>query len=386
MEVYLDNSATTKPREEVVAIMNEAFKKYYGNPSSLHAKGVEVERLIKAARRNVASLINASEDEIYFTSGGTEANNLAIYGALKGNKRKGRHIITSKIEHPSVLNVCKDLENQGYEVDYLNVDKYGVIDLEEFKRVLREDTAIVSLMYVNNEVGSIQPIKDVIKIISRRENKPIVHVDAIQAVGKIDIDLKRLKADILTLSGHKFHGPKGIGAIFIRKGVKIMPIILGGNQEYGFRSGTENVPGILGLGEAARLLKEEFRETIERMAKIKEKLYRGIESNIQDIKFNTLLGENFSPHILNVSFLGVKGEVLLHTLEKRGIYVSTGSACSSKKKDYSHVLSAMGLKDRELESAIRFSFNPFITEEEIDYTIKVLKESVEELRKVTAGR
>lgn len=386
MDIYLDNGATTKPSEEVIDIMVKAMREYYGNPSSLHRKGVEIEKLIKKARKQVAKASGADEGEIYFTSGGTESNNLAILGALQGNKRKGKHIITTKIEHPSVLNVFNMLEEDGYDVSYLSVDENGLIDIDEFNKELREDTVLISIMYVNNEVGTIQPIEKIVKSIKNRNNKPIIHVDAIQAFGKIKINLKKLKIDLMSISGHKICGPKGIGALYVRKGTKIKSIVFGGNQELGLRSGTENVPGILGLGVAAEIAKNNIDSNIEKMRSLKNILVDGIQSSLEKIKINGAVDENSAPHILNISFEGMRGEVLLHTLEQRNIYVSTGSACSSRKKAYSHVLKEMGLTNDEMEGAIRFSFSPQNTEKQITYTIENLKKSIEDLRKVIGGR
>lgn len=386
MEVYLDNGATTKPREEVIDIMVKAMREYYGNPSSLHRKGVEIEKLVKRARKQVAKALGADEGEIYFTSGGTESNNLAIFGALEGNRRKGKHIITTKIEHPSVLNVFNKLEEQGYDVSYLSVDKNGLIDIEEFESTLRDDTALISIMYVNNEVGTIQPITEICNIIKNRKNKPLLHVDAIQAFGKVKFNLKKLKVDLLSISGHKIYGPKGIGAIFIRKGTKIKSIVFGGNQEFGIRSGTENVPGILGLGVAAELVKKEFDFGTNKMRELKKQLLGGVKNNLEGTKINGIADEFTAPHILNISFEGIRGEVLLHTLEQEGIYVSTGSACSSRKKSFSHVLKEMRLTDVEMEGAIRFSFSYQNTKEEIDYTIEKLCNMVKDLRKVIGRR
>lgn len=386
MEVYLDNGATTKPREEVIDIMIKSMREYYGNPSSLHRKGVEIEKLVKKARKQVAKALGADEGEIYFTSGGTESNNLAILGALEGNKRKGKHIITTRIEHPSVLQVFKELEENGYDVSYLKVDRNGLIDIDELQNTLRDDTALISIMYVNNEVGTIEPISEICNIIKNRKNRPLLHVDAIQAFGKIKFNLKKLKVDLMSISGHKIYGPKGIGALFIRKGTKIKSTVFGGNQELGIRSGTENVPGILGLGVAAELVKKESDSNITKMRELKESLLEGIKNNLEDIKVNGTIDEGSAPHILNISFKGIRGEVLLHSLEQDGIYVSTGSACSSKKKAFSHVLQEMKLTEDEMEGAIRFSFSPQNTEEEIDYTIDKLCSTVKDLRKVIGRR
>ncbi|WP_432664031.1 cysteine desulfurase family protein [Wukongibacter baidiensis] len=387
MEAYLDNGATTRPNEEVIDIMVKSMREDYGNPSSLHRKGVEIEKLIKRARKQVAKAIGAGEGEVYFTSGGTESNNLAILGVLEGNKRKGNHIITTKIEHPSVLNVFNALEESGYEVSYLSVDKNGQISIDELKNVLRDETVLISIMYVNNEVGAIQPISEVTKVINSRKNKPLLHVDAIQAFGKIKLNVKKQNIDLMSISGHKIHGPKGIGALYVKKGIKIKSMIFGGNQELGLRSGTENVPGILGLGVAAEWVKKDFESNTKKMNELKIRLLNGIQNNLQQVKVNGDSLEGTAPHILNISFEGIRGEVLLHTLEQEGIYVSTGSACSSnKKKAFSHVLKEMALTEDQMEGAIRFSLSPHNTVEEIDYTIDKLKYIVEDLRKVIARR
>ncbi|QEK13637.1 cysteine desulfurase [Crassaminicella thermophila] len=382
MEVYLDNSATTKPNIEVVNIMTKALTDYYGNPSSLHHKGVEVEKLIKTARKQLAKALGASEQEIIFTSGGTESNNMAIMGAIESKKRKGNRIITTKIEHPSVLNVYKNLETKGYEVIYLDVDSFGKINMEQLKESISEETILISIMHVNNEVGTIQPVEEIGKIIKNNNENFIFHVDAIQSFGKIKFTPKKIGAHLLSVSGHKIHGPKGIGALYIKKGLKMTPLIYGGNQETGIRSGTENTPGILGLGEAARCLYEDMDNKINKMWILKNKLIEGIKNEIHDIKINGFEKEGSAPHIANISFLGIRGEVLLHSLEQDGIYVSTGSACSSKKNTKSHVLKAMGLKDYEIEGAIRFSFSYNNTLEEIDYAIDKLKKHVKDIRKI----
>ncbi len=387
MEVYLDNGATTKPREEVINIMVKSMRENYGNPSSMHRKGVEVEKLLKKARRQVAKALGADERDIYFTSGGTESNNMAILGALEGNRRRGNHIITTKIEHPSVLNVFKSLEEKGYEVSYIDVGKNGVINIEEFKNSLRDDTVLISIMYVNNEVGTLQPIDNIISIIKGMKKKPLIHVDAIQAFGKIDFNVNKLKVDLMSISGHKIHGPKGIGALYVRKGTKLKSIFFGGSQEQGLRSGTENVPGILGLGAAAESVKKNLKTNTSKMIHLKTILLKAIKNKIEDIKINGSDLEGSAPHILNISFEGIRGEVLLHSLEQEGIYISTGSACSSKKKKvFSHVLKEMGLTDNQMEGAIRFSISHENTEDEIEYTIEKLVDIVGKLRKVIGRR
>ena len=379
MEVYLDNSATTRVRSEVIEKIVEVLDKQYGNPSSLHMKGYEAEKLMSEARENVSKLINGDNEGIIFTSGGTESNNLALIGVAESLRKKGNHIISSKIEHPSVLNVLKHLEENGFDVTYLDVDKTGKIDLEDFKGAITDKTIFVSIMAVNNEIGTIEPIDEIADIADEKDI--VFHVDAIQAAGKINIDVKKQKIKMVSLSSHKIHGPKGVGALYVDKSVRIRPIIFGGGQEKNLRSGTENLPGIVGFGIASKLAKENFNDNINKLMNLKRKLYQGIVSEIKDIHLNGPDIEGGAPHILNISFAGVRGEVLLHALEEKGIYVSTGSACSSKKKGQSHVLKAIGLKEDLIESAIRFSFGIFNTEEEIDYTVTVLKDKVNFLRK-----
>ncbi|MCG8542464.1 MAG: cysteine desulfurase [Clostridia bacterium] len=382
MEVYLDNAATTKPYEKVIDIMVKSMREYYANPSSLHRKGVEIEKLVKKARKQVAKALEVSEGEVYFTSGGTESNNLGVLGALEGNRRKGKHIITTKTEHPSVLNVFNELKEKGYDVTYLNVDKSGLINIDELSNILRDDTVLISIMYVNNEVGIVQPVSQIANMIKSRKSRPLLHVDAIQAFGKIRLNMKKSNIDLMSISGHKICGPKGIGALYVKKGTKLRSIVFGGSQEFGLRAGTENVPGILGLGVASELVKKELEVNTKKMRQLKIRLLEGIKDNLQGIKVNSIIGDASAPHILNLSFKGIRGEVLLHSLEQEHIYVSTGSACSSRKKSYSHVLKEMGLTQDEMEGAIRFSFSPDNTEEDIDYTIEKLKNLVKELRKV----
>jgi cysteine desulfurase len=379
MEVYLDNSATTKVRKEVIDKMLEVLEGEYGNPSSLHKKGYQAEKLLKEARENVSGLIGGRPEAIIFTSGGTESNNLALIGAAESLKRRGNHIITSVIEHPSILEVAKFLEENGFKVTYIKVDKKGRVDPEDVKNAINDKTILISIMAVNNEIGTIEPIEEIAGI--AKENGILFHVDAVQAAGKIEIDVKKQKLDMVSLSAHKIHGPKGVGALYLSDEVKIRPIIFGGGQEKNIRSGTENMPGIVGFGVASRLAKESLEEVSRKLMRLKKKLWEGISSEIKDVSLNGPEVEEGAPHILNVSFCGVKGEVLLHALEEEGIYVSTGSACSSKKRGESHVLKAIGLKGDLLEGAIRFSLGIFNTEEDIDYTVAVLKKKVDFLRR-----
>ncbi|WP_073258216.1 cysteine desulfurase family protein [Caldanaerovirga acetigignens] len=377
-EVYLDNSATTKVAKEAVDAMVHALTLAFGNPSSLHRKGMEAEKIVNKAREKLALFLGVKAREIYFTSGGTESNNLAIKGAAYARKRYGKHLITTSIEHPSVLDVFKQLEEEGFSVTYLNVDEKGHINLVELKQAIKSDTILVSIMYVNNEVGSIQPIHDAAKIISQNKNT-LFHVDAVQAFGKVPLIPNLSGVHLLSLSAHKIYGPKGVGALFVREGTKITPLFNGGGQEEGLRSGTENVPGIAGFSAAAELVFKNFGLWQVKMRELKERLKTGILSEIPDSVLNG--PDDGAPHILNISFLGTKAEVLLHALESHGIYVSTGSACSSHKSVKSHVLAAMGKTDEEIEGAIRFSLSPFLSIEDIDYTVEILKKEVNELRK-----
>lgn len=374
MQIYLDNSATTKPYKEVVEKMIFALENDYANPSSLHKKGLEVEKNIKKIREDIARTLGVKEKEIYFTSGGTESNNSIIRGVL--DKRKN-HIITTKIEHPSVLDTIKTLEKEGIEVTYLDVDSEGKIDIDSLKSSIKENTILVSIMHVNNEVGSIQPISEIGKYLKTLKEKVYFHVDAVQSFGKINFKPSKYNIDFMSVSGHKIHGPKGIGFMYIKENSKVKPLFTGGGQEFGFRSGTENIPGIYGLGEAIRITNENLDKNIQKIDSLKNLLKSEILNNIENVKINS--PEDGVCHILNVSFLGVKGEVLLHYLEQKDIYVSTGSACSSKKKG-SHVLNAMNLSKDEIEGTIRFSLSCFNTEEEILETVEILKSSVEDLK------
>lgn len=379
MEIYLDNSATTKPYKEVVDKMLQALTEDYANPSSLHRKGIEVEKNIKLIRQNIAKSIGAKDKEIYFTSGGTESNNTIIRGIANLNKKRKNHIISTVIEHPSVLNTLKDLELEGFEITYLKVDENGKIDLNELKESIKPSTCLITIMHVNNEIGSIQPIAEIGKYLKTLDEKVYLHVDAIQSYGKINFRPSKYNIDFMSVSGHKFHGPKGIGFMYIKENNRLKPLLTGGGQEIGIRSGTENVPGIYGLGEAVKIINQDLNAVIEKISKLKDMLKREIVNNIDDIKVNS--PEDGVCHILNISFRGVKGEVLLHYLEQKGIYVSTGSACSSKKKG-SHVLNAIGLKPDEIEGAIRFSLSDTNSEDQIKEVVNILKESVNDLRMI----
>ena len=373
-EIYFDNSATTKPFDEVVDVISDTLRHVYGNPSALHKIGIDAEKVLKSAREDIAKTLNVEPKEIIFTSGGTESNNFAIKGYLEGNKRSGNHIITTKIEHPAVLEVFKFLETKGYKVDYINVLENGVIDLKDLKSKITEDTALISVMFVNNETGAIQPIEQVIDI--KNEIKPSikVHVDAVQAYGKLPINLKALKIDMMSVSSHKIHGPKGIGCLFVRNGIKLHPEILGGGQEQNLRSGTENVPLIAGFAKAASIMNKNILANSEKVKEVRETLLRELEKT--DINYKVISTNEGLPYILNIAFLNTKSEVMLHHLEDQGIYVSTGSACSQKRKKYSHVLTAMGLPVNVIDSAIRFSFSNLNTKEEAIKTVECIKKII----------
>ncbi|WP_315167945.1 cysteine desulfurase family protein [Metaclostridioides mangenotii] len=379
MEIYLDNSSTTKPYPQVVDKMVQSLTEDYANPSAAHRKGVDVEKEIKGIRQNIARAVGANDKEIYFTSGGTESNNTVIRGVANLNKKRKNHIISTNIEHPSVLNTLKDLEEDGFEVTYLEVDKNGVIDFEEFKHAIRPTTCLVTIMHVNNEIGSIQPVKEIGKYLKSLDEKIHFHVDAIQSFGKIDFRPSKYNIDFMSVSGHKFHGPKGIGFMYVKSNSRIKPMLFGGGQESGVRSGTENVPGIYGIGEAVKVLFDDLSANIEKINSLKELLKSELLKNIDNIKVNS--PEDGVCHVLNISFIGAKGEVLLHYLEQKGVYVSTGSACSAKKKG-SHVLNAIGLNPKEVEGTIRFSLSDMNTEEEILEAAKTIKESVDDLRNI----
>ena len=383
MEIYLDNSATTKPYPEVVDKMVVALTNQYGNPSAIYKKGIEVEREIKEIRRNIARSLGAKETEIYFTSGGTECNNTIIRSVANLNKKTKKHIISTCIEHPSVLNTLKDLEEQGFEVTYLPVDSQGKISIDDLKNAIKDDTFLVSIMHVNNEIGAIQPIEEIGKYLKTLKQKIYFHVDAVQSYAKIKFRPSKYNIDFMSVSGHKLHGPKGIGFMYVKENNRIKPLLTGGGQEIGVRSGTENVPGIYGLGKAVEILNQDLQGTIDKIRSLRDLLKKEIVENIDNVKINS--PEDGVCHVLNVSFRGVKGEVLLHYLEQKEIFVSTGSACSSKKKG-SHVLNAIGLSAEEIEGAIRFSLSDLNTEEEIREVVKALKESVSDLRMIIGRR
>ena len=378
MEIYFDNAATTKIIPEVREIMLETMDEEYGNPSSMHLKGVGAEKYIRYAKNVISKQLKCESKEITFTSGGTESNNLALIGIALANKRAGNHIITTGIEHASVYNPILYLEELGFRVTFLKVDEKGKVDLEDLQQALCEDTILVSTMAVNNEIGTVEPIEEIAKIIKAYNKDIIYHVDAIQAFGKMTIYPKRIGVDALSMSGHKIHGPKGSGALFVDSHVKIKPILYGGGQEKGRRSGTENTAAIAGMGKAAEVMYGRLEENRKAMQKVKQALIEGATA-IEGVTDNS--GE--APHIASLSFRGVRSEVLLHALEDKGIYVSAGSACSSNHPAVSGVLKAIGLEQDLLESTLRFSFCEYNTVEEAEYTVEVLKELLPMLRRFT---
>ena len=380
MEAYFDNSATTRCSDAAAALMQRALLEDYGNPSSLHMKGVVAEKYIKTATEQIARILKVAEKEIIFTSGGTESNNLALIGVALANQRSGKHIITTAIEHASVYNPLIFLEEQGFEVTYLPVDARGVVSLEALEAAVREDTILVSMMHVNNEIGTIEPVEEAVKLIHEKNPATLIHVDAIQSFGKLRIYPKRMGIDLLSVSGHKIHGPKGIGFLYVKDKTKIRPIIHGGGQQKNMRSGTENVAGIAGLGEAAEELYRDFDEKIERLYELREYLAAGMKA-MEGTTINGAEGRNTAPHIVSVSFSGIRAEVLLHALEERGIYVSTGSACSSNHPAISGTLKAIGVKPELLDSTVRFSLSVESTRAEADYVLEQLAELLPMLRR-----
>lgn len=378
MNVYFDNSATTKPYDEVIEAVSKGMKEYFGNPSSLHKIGINCEKRLNEAREYFASTIKCNKEEIYFTSGGSEGNNLILKGLLK----PGHHFITTAFEHHSIISTCKQLEEKGVKVTYLDVDSEGRISLEDLEEAITKDTVLVSIMQVNNEIGVIQDIEAIGKLIKERSSRAKFHVDAVQGYGKLPIDVNKSNVDFLTVASHKIHGPKGVGFIYIKKGIILNSLISGGSQEKGIRAGTENLPGIIGFEKAAQMTFEEMESRYDKVLELKKYFVERL-NEIKDIRVNGEI-DGFSPYILNVSFLGVRAEVLLHLLEEQNIYVATGSACTSKSSAAhgSYVIKSLGLSNKEVESAIRFSFSYENTKEEVDYTIDVLKKSLMFLRRV----
>ncbi|MDN5277563.1 MAG: cysteine desulfurase [Clostridiales bacterium] len=376
-EIYLDNAATTPVHPDVAQAVMECMLHDFGNPSSLHRMGLRAEKKLKEARERIASALGVDPEGVFFTSGGTEANNLAIIGTALARKREGRHCITTQVEHPSVLNTFKYLEKEGWEVTYLPVNRDGVVSPDDVRRAIRPDTVLVSIMHVNNEIGSIQPIQEIGRLLKAQGNSPVFHVDAVQSFGKLDIKPVQWGIDLLSISGHKIHAPKGIGALYIRKGVKIHPLQWGGGQEKGVRSGTENMPGIVGFGEAVRWLEEEVDRGY--LYRLKGILVAELTERVPWAVINGPPPEEGAPHILSVSFPGIRGEVMLHALEERGVYVGTGSACSSRRGHMSHVLEAIDTKKDVAQGAIRLSLSYLNTEDEMRQAARIIEQCVKEL-------
>lgn len=384
MEAYFDNSATTRVLDSVKEIVVKTMTEDYGNAAAKHRKGMEAEQYIRQARTEIAKTLKAAEKEILFTSGGSESNNMALIGAALANQRAGKHIISTSIEHPSVYNPLGYLEEQGFEVTILPVDHDGHISLEELEDAIRPDTILVSVMYVNNEVGAIEPVEEIAKIIKRKNPGTLFHVDAIQAYGKFTIRPKKQGIDLLSVSGHKIHGPKGVGFLYIGSGVKIKPLIYGGGQQWNLRSGTENIPGVAGLGAAAKEMYTDHEKKVAQITEIKDYMIDRL-GGLEGVVIHSRKGSASAPQIVSASFEGVRSEVLLHALEDRGIYVSSGSACSAHHPGISGTLKGIGVSPRLLDSTLRFSFGVFNTKEEIDYCIGVLAELLPVLRRYQRG-
>ena len=382
MEAYFDNSATTKVLDCVKDAVVDAMCVNYGNAAAKHRKGVEAENLIREAKKAIADTLKVQEKEILFTSGGTESNNTALIGTALANRRAGKHLITTGVEHPSIYNTMSFLEEMGFEVTYLPVDHLGHISLEDLEKAIREDTILVSVMYVNNEVGAVMPVEEIGKLVHEKSPKALFHVDAIQAFGKYRIYPKKLGIDLLSVSSHKIHGPKGVGALYIGENVKIRPIVYGGGQQHDMRSGTENVPGIAGLSLAAKTIYDNLDKKVEKMRMLKQHFIEGVEK-IENTTIHGLYDETSAPHIISVGIAGIRSEVLLHALEDKGIYVSSGSACASNHPQISGVLKGIGARQEFLDATLRFSMSEFTTMEEIDYTLDALYNIVPMLRRYT---
>ena len=378
MKVYLDNAATTMVRKEVVDAMIPAFTTYYGNPSSLHEFAREAEQLLDSARKDVAAVINAKPDEIVFTGGGSESDNMALRGVVSANKKKGKHVITSAVEHHAVLYTLQAMEREGLiDLTILPVDEYAVVSAESVANALRDDTVLVSIMFANNEVGTINPIAEIGKVC--RDKGVLFHTDAVQATGHVPIDVVKMNIDLMAISAHKFHGPKGVGALYIRKGVRIPSLIIGGGQEKKRRAGTENVPGIVGLATALKLANEHMAENAVKVGALRDKLLKGIAETIPDVM---LIGHPTKrlPNNVNYSIRYIEGESILLMLDINGIAASSGSACTSGSLDPSHVLLAMGLPHEIAHGSLRLTLSEFTTEEEIDYVLDLLPQIIQRLR------
>lgn len=387
MEVYLDNSATTRVFPQVAELMTKIMCEDYGNPSSLHLKGVQAEQYLRRARETLAKILKMDEKEIYFTSGGTESDNMAIMGCALAHYRRGKHLITTQIEHPAVMNTMRHLETVGYTVTYLPVDGRGQVSLDDLRQAMTPETILVSMMHTNNEIGALEPVAEAGEMIKRLNPQTLFHVDAVQGFGKARIHPRKMKIDMLSASGHKIHGPKGVGLLYLGEGVRIKPIVHGGGQQKNLRSGTDNVPGAAGFALAAQMLYEHYDEDISRLYSLKAYFMEGLR-RMEGVRINGLLsgqpdGAGTAPHIVSVSISGVRSEVLLHALEEDGIYVSAGSACAARKPQPSATLKAIGVEKSLLESTIRFSFSVETTVQEIDYTLRALYGKIPILRRYT---
>lgn len=382
MEAYLDNSATTAAFREVAEVVAKVMCEDYGNPSSMHMKGVDAEKYVKDAKELIAKNLKCNPKEILFTSGGTESDNMALMGVASANSRAGKHIITTSIEHHAILETTEHLKEMGYEITYLPVDENGVIRLSDLEAAIRPDTILVSIMHTNNEIGSLQPIAEAGALIKKINPQTLFHTDAVQGYGKFQIIPKKCGVDLLSVSAHKIHGPKGVGFLYIGNKVKIHPIIFGGGQQNGMRSGTENVPGIAGMAKAVELCYKNLNTDVDRLYELKEYFVNQV-LQIDGTKVNGLTGRDSAPHIVSVSVAGVRAEVLLHALEDKGVYVSSGSACATNRPSLSSTLQAIGVDKSLLDSTIRFSFSVHTTKEELDYTIQCMNDIIPMLRKYT---
>ena len=380
MEAYLDNSATTCAFARVCDIMMKTMSQDYGNPSSLHTKGFHAEHYVNEAREAIARSLRVSDREIIFTSGGTESNNMALIGTAMANKRAGNHLITTCIEHASIYNTMSFLEEQGFRVTYLPVDHNGHVSLDALREAICDETILISVMYVNNEMGAVEPIEEIAKVIKEKKSKAYFHVDAIQGYGKYVIHPKKLGINLMSVSGHKIHGPKGVGFLYVDEKVKIKPIIFGGGQQKNMRSGTENVPGVAGLGMAVKEIYTGHEEKVDHLYALKERMVNGLQE-MDGVVIHGLTGRDSAPQIVSAGFEGVRAEVLLHALEDRGIYVSSGSACSSNHPGVSGTLKGIGVKDSLLDATLRFSFGVYNTEDEVDYCLEQIRELLPMLRR-----
>lgn len=385
MEVYLDNSATTRAFPEVAELVSNIMCNDYGNPSSMHRKGLDAEYHIREAKEILANILKVNESNILFTSGGTESDNMALIGCAMAGRRRGNHLITTKIEHPAILRTMQYLESQGFRVTYLSVDEFGIISLEELKQAITPETLLVSIMHTNNEIGAVQPIEQAGALIKQMNPNTLFHVDAVQGFGKFRILPKKMNIDLLSVSAHKIHGPKGVGFLYIGEKARPLPIIYGGGQQKNLRSGTENVPGIAGMAKAAKMMYDHLEEDRERLYELKKYFIDGV-LKLPDVRINGIAPYRImdtAPHIVSVSIADIRAEVVLHALEDKGIYVSAGSACASNKPQTSDTLMAIKLPKELWDSTVRFSFSVFTTKEEIDYTLKMMYDMIPMLRRYT---